>query len=151
MRKTLLGLALLTACGTDVEPLPPDAPTTQLTWFKDVAPVVSQHCMSCHQDGGIAPFSLTDYEDARDTAQRMLVQIDNGALPPYGALEEPDSTPRFGWVDDPRLSASEKKLIHDCVDLGAAKGDELTVPPPPSTALTGITKTLTPAAGFAAP
>ena len=150
MRKTLLGLALLTACGTDVEPLPPDAPTTQLTWFKDVAPVVSQHCMSCHQDGGIAPFSLTDYEDARDNAQRMLVQIDNGAMPPYGALEEPDCTPRFGWVDDPRLSANEKKLIHDWVDQGAAKGDELTVPPPPSTALTGITKTLTPAAGFAA-
>ncbi|MBV8756921.1 MAG: cytochrome c [Deltaproteobacteria bacterium] len=151
MRQTLLGLALLTACGTDIQALPPDATATaKLTWFQDVAPVVSKHCMSCHQDGGIAPFALTAYEDARDNAQRMLVQIDKGAMPPYGALEEPDCTPRFGWVDDPRLSATEKKLLHDWVDQGAAKGIEAPVPQPPSTALSGITKTVTPTTGFAA-
>ncbi len=151
MRQILLGLALLTACGTDVQSLPPDAaPTTQLTWYQDVAPVVSKHCMSCHQAGGIAPFSLTDYEDARDNAQRMLVQIDQGTMPPFDAREEPACTPRFGWVDDPRLSASEKKLLHDWVDQGAAKGVVAAVPQPASTALSGITKTLTPTAGFAA-
>jgi hypothetical protein len=151
MRKTLLGLALLSACGTDVEPLAPDAaPVSQLTWYQDVAPVVSKHCMSCHQDGGIAPFALTDYDSARENAQRMLVQIDQGSMPPFNATEESACTPRFGWVDDPRLSVNEKKLLHDWVDQGAAKGEVATVPAPPSTDLAGITRTIKPTTGFAA-
>ena len=123
MRKILLGLALLGACGTDIEPIAPDATATaKVTWYQDVAPVVSKHCMSCHQDGGIAPFALTDYDSARMNAQRMLDQIDQGAMPPFGAREESDCTPRFGWVDDPRLSATEKQLLHDWLDQGARDG-----------------------------
>ncbi len=149
MRTPLLGLALLAACGTDVEPLT-DAPpaTAQVTWYQDVAPIVSAHCMSCHRDGGIAPFSLTDLDSARMNAHRMLEQIDKGAMPPFDAREEADCTPRFGWKDDPRLSAAEKQTLHDWLDQGLAAGDVADVPSPPSTELAGVTKSLTPTTGF---
>jgi len=151
MRTSLLGLALLAACGTDVEPPVPDAPAgTQVTWYQDVAPIVSTHCMSCHQDGGIAPFSLTDYESARGNIQRMLTQVDQGTMPPFDAREDAACTPRFGWKDDPRLSAAEKQTLHDWFTQGVAEGEVAPVAPPPSTALSGVTKTLTPATGFAA-
>lgn len=148
MRTPLLGLALLAACGTDVEPLT-DAPTAAtVTWYQDVAPIVSQHCMSCHQAGGIAPFALTDLDSARMNAHRMLDQIDAGTMPPFDAREEADCTPRFGWKDDPRLSPAEKKTLHDWLDQGLAAGDVADIPAPPSTALAGVTKSLTPVAGF---
>lgn len=151
MRISLLGLALVAACGTDVEPLT-DAPTAtaQVTWYQDVAPIVSAHCMSCHQAGGIAPFALTDVESARMNVHRMLEQIDKGAMPPFDAREEADCTPRFGWKDDPRLSAAEKQTLHDWLDQGLAEGEVAPIAPPASTELPGVTQTLTPATGFVA-
>lgn len=151
MRISLLGLVLVAACGTDVEPLPP-APgsAARVTWYQDVAPIVSKHCMSCHEDGGIAPFALTDYESARGNIQRMLTQVDGGTMPPFGAREESDCTPRFGWKDDPRLSTLEKQTLHDWLDQGLVEGDVAPIAPPPSTALPGVTQTLTPAAGWPA-
>jgi hypothetical protein len=151
MRISLLGLALVAACGTDVEPLPTGpGSAAKVTWYQDVAPIVSAHCMSCHQDGGIAPFALTDYDSAKSNITRMLTQVDGGTMPPFDAREEPDCTPRFGWKDDPRLSAQEKQTLHDWLDQGLAEGDVAPIAPPASTALPGVTQTLTPAAGWAA-
>src|SRR5437879_6466216 len=80
--RLIYGLASLTllACGTDVAGDDTPPPTTaRATWYQDVAPIVSAHCMSCHQTGGIAPFALTTYEDARDNAKHMLDQITAGS------------------------------------------------------------------------
>ena len=97
-------LDLIAACGVDTPP--GDPPTTaRSTWYQDVRPIMSKHCMSCHQDGGIAPFTLTSYDDARDNAMRALDKVDKGEMPPFDAREEAGCTPRFNWVDDPRLSA----------------------------------------------
>ena len=152
MRTTLLVSLGLAACGTDVgTPSAPDAPAApSVTWYQDVAPIVSKHCMSCHQDGGIAPFSLTGYEDARDNSQRMATQIDKGAMPPFNASEDASCTPRFGWKDDPRLSQAEKDTIHQWIADGTPAGTVADVPKPPSTDLAGVTQTLTPAVPFTA-
>ena len=34
----------------------------QLTWADDAAEIVFENCTACHNDNGIAPFSLMDYE-----------------------------------------------------------------------------------------
>src|SRR5215468_1431850 len=149
MRFLYIGLPLaLAACGSDYEPSPDAAPKT--TWFQDVAPIVSKHCMSCHQPGGIAPFSLMTYEDAQPNAMRMATQIDAGKMPPFNASEEADCTPRFGWKDDPRLSDAEKTTIHNWIEDGTKPGTVATVPAPPSTGLSGVTQTVAPTTPFAA-
>ena len=138
-----------TACGTDVETTPPPPDTTaRATWYQDVAPIVSKHCMSCHQDGGIAPFSLTTYEDAQQNAKMMLDQIDQGAMPPFGAREESDCNPRFGWQDDPRLSTQEKTTLQWWVEDGTPAGAVADVPVPANTDLPGVTKTVQPSQAF---
>jgi hypothetical protein len=144
----VLGLGLVAACGTDFSSPRPASPA-RTTWYQDVAPIVSKHCMSCHQTGGIAPFSLTDYASARDHASNMLDQIEAATMPPFYAREEADCTPRFGWKNDPRLSETELHTLEAWVADGTQEGDMAPVPQPASTALAGITKTLTPMVPFA--
>jgi hypothetical protein len=142
----LFAVAFLGACGTDSSS--GEEPVARATWYQDVAPILSAHCMSCHQDGGIAPFPLTEYGAAQENASRALVQIDKGAMPPFDAREEADCTPRNGWVDDPRLTAAEKQTLRDWIADGYALGTEQAIPPPPSTDLPGVSKTLQPARPF---
>ena len=132
------------ACASDIS----DPATARVTWHQDVAPIVSKHCMSCHQAGGIAPFALTDYDSMQAHATLALDKIDKGEMPPFDAREEADCTPRFGWVDDPRLTAAEKQTLHDWVSDGYALGTEQAIPPPPSTDLAGVTQTLVPVEPF---
>lgn len=148
----LLGLATvaLIGCGTDVaqddDPDPDPAP--RATWYQDVAPIVAERCMGCHQAGGIGPFELTSYDMAAENAVRMLTEIEKGTMPPFDAREEDDCTPRFGWVDDPRLSADEIETIRMWIDDGLAEGEVAQIPDPPSIELAGVTKTLAPVVPF---
>jgi hypothetical protein len=143
------GILGLTACGTDVvgDDTPPPT-TARATWYQDVAPIVSKHCMSCHQDGGIAPFSLTAYEDAASNAKRMLDQITQGTMPPFDAREESDCTPRFSWKDDPRLTSQEKTTLQWWLEDGTAEGTKADVPLPPNTDLANVSMSLAPTTGF---
>ncbi|HEY4182579.1 MAG TPA: cytochrome c [Kofleriaceae bacterium] len=142
----------ISACGTDPSlPSEGDDDTgAKTTWFGDVAPIVSTHCMSCHQDGGIAPMSLTNYDTAYEYSDRILQHIDDGSMPPFDAKEEPDCTPRRSWVDDPRLSATEKATLHAWVDQGSAKGTEAPFSIPKQPTLENVSQTLTPTQGFVA-
>lgn len=146
----IFGVGFFAACGTDVqqgEP-PPPPPAPRATWYQDAAPIVSRHCMGCHQAGGIAPFVLTDYQSAVDHAQNMMAQIEAQTMPPFDAREESDCTPRFGWKDDPRLSTAEVNTLQEWVADGTAEGTVANVPLPASTELSGVTQTLTPVSSF---
>jgi len=142
----LAGLALAPACGTDTEPTTDEAPAT---WYQDVAPMLAQHCMSCHQAGGIAPFSMTSYDDAVGHAKQMVTAIENGTMPPFDAREDADCTPRFSWVDDPRLSATDKDTLKAWIEDGYPLGTEAAVPPPPGSELAGVTRSVAPDQGWA--
>ena len=144
-----LPLLLLAACGTDIRTDDPE-PAPKVTWYQDVAPIVANHCMGCHQEGGIGPFDLTTYDSASENAVHMLDKIEKGEMPPFDAREEPDCTPRYTWKDDPRLSATEIATIKSWIDDGTPAGTEAPLPPLKSTALPGITKTLKPIQPFTA-
>lgn len=152
MRLALMTISLglvAAACGTDTMTSDDgDQPVARATWYQDVGPILSQHCMSCHQAGGIAPFSLTEYEDAVETSEMMVKKVDAGEMPPFDAREEADCTPRYGWQDDPRLSATEKQTLHQWIEDGHALGTEAEIGKPPSTALAGVSKTMTPTQGW---
>ncbi|HEY5921604.1 MAG TPA: cytochrome c [Kofleriaceae bacterium] len=135
------------ACGADDDSEP--EPTARATWYQDVAPILAQHCMSCHQAGGIGPFELTNYDAAVENSERMMHEIGRGAMPPFDAREEADCTPRFSWVDDPRLNETEKTTLQHWIDDGHALGTEAAIPEPPDTSLPNISKTMTPVEGWA--
>lgn len=140
---TSLGLA---ACGGGDDADPP--PVTGPTWFADVAPILAEHCMGCHKDGGIAPFVLTDYDAAAPIAPQLLAAIEDGVMPPFDARARPDCTPRHGWQDDPRLSTAEVDTLRAWIANGTPAGAVAAVPPAPVYELAGVNRTLVPTTPF---
>src|SRR5262249_11681688 len=97
-----------------------------VTWSKDVAPVMQQHCQGCHHPGDIAPFSLTGYDDAYSHRQKILRAVERRKMPPWKPV------PGFGdFLDVRRLSDEEIQLIRDWVAAGAPEGNPKDLSPAP--------------------
>lgn len=113
-----------------------DAPT----WYQDVAPLVAGHCQGCHKEGGIAPFALESYAEARLWGSSFPGVLASAEMPPFLASDTADCKPRFGFKDDPRLSDDEVQLIQRWADAGTPEGDAnhpARLPAPPELELTG--------------
>jgi hypothetical protein len=109
------------------------------TWHQDVAPLVAERCTGCHLEGGIAPFSLTDYEEAAQFADQIVVETENRTMPPFLARRTDECTPEHEWKDDPSLSDEELEMLRRWAEGGAPEGDPDTaaeLPEPPSLELT---------------
>ncbi len=135
--------------GDDPLDMDDPSPAARATWHQDVAPIVHEHCVGCHSEGGIAPFELVAYTDAQPIAEFMLSKVESGAMPPWSAVNTEDCETRFPWRDDPRLSPEELETLRTWVEDGAVEGDPDTaapLPEPPSLELEGVNKQLTPPA-----
>lgn len=78
-------LALSIACNSDKSQ---DSTTAELTWTKDIQPIVEQHCVRCHQEDGQGTGDYTDYDTVTAMLPLMLDSIDAGRMPPPAA--DPD-------------------------------------------------------------
>src|SRR5436190_22765511 len=54
-----------------------------LTFSKDIAPILFEHCASCHQPDGHAPFSVLTYADVRPRAARIAAVVRSREMPPW--------------------------------------------------------------------
>src|SRR5215468_9036157 len=74
----------------------------QVTFTKDVAPILFKNCAECHRAGEIAPMSLMSYQEARPWAKAIRERVVDRSMPPWSA------DPNHGeWANDPRLSQKE--------------------------------------------
>lgn len=113
-------------------------------WHEDIAPLVTENCVSCHYSGGIAPFSMESYADTKDWASLMAFDAAEGLMPPWHGIETPECAPPFPYKHDARLSQEEKDLLQKWSDIGAPEGDPALaapLPDPPSLDLPSPTKT----------
>src|SRR5439155_12204372 len=117
MRVTVLlaaaGILALSIVGRAQDP---PAATSQVTFTKDVAPILQQKCQVCHRPGSIAPMSLLTYEDARPWARAIKTQVSRRAMPPW-FVDKNVGIQRF--KDDRSLSDAEIDTIVKWVDAGA--------------------------------
>jgi len=95
-----------------------------VTFSKDVAPIVFQHCASCHHPGGAGPFSLLSYTSARSHARQIADVARRGYMPPWKPA--PGSGP---FVGENRLTPGQIDLLQRWADGGAQEG---TAPLPPA-------------------
>jgi hypothetical protein len=99
------------------------------TWAHDVAPILAAHCWSCHVDGGFAPFSLVDYDDAQPIAAGIAAISAAREMPPWPI----DGTGACQSYDDARwLGDDELATLAAWADAGAPPGDLAAAPQPPS-------------------
>ncbi|MFO0761819.1 MAG: hypothetical protein U0359_35590 [Byssovorax sp.] len=100
----------------------------QPTYAEDIAPIVMKNCVTCHQPGGIAPFSLLTYAEVSAAAGSIKQQTATRAMPPFN----PDNSGDCNTFEDARwLTDEEIALIGAWVDAGAPEGDPDKAPPPP--------------------
>jgi len=64
--------------------LAPPSPASPPTW-KDVRPILEQHCAECHRPDGPAPFSLLSPETVGGRALFIKEVTSRGLMPPWGA------------------------------------------------------------------
>lgn len=102
----------------------------EITFHRDVAPILQARCQECHRAGEIAPMPLLTYEESRPYAALMAGRAEDGSMPPWGARVTEECQPRFPYGEDPSLSDGEKEVLRRWADLGAPEGDPADAPPP---------------------
>jgi hypothetical protein len=101
--------------------------------------------VGCHFDGGVGPFSLETYEQAAPWGALMSDVVEQGIMPPWGAIETDECQPDHGWRNDSRLSAEQKQLLADWVAANTPEGDPanaVALPEPPNLELESPTVVL---------
>ncbi|HEV3139492.1 MAG TPA: cytochrome c, partial [Vicinamibacterales bacterium] len=104
---------------------------SDVTFTKDIAPVLQRSCQGCHRADGVAPMPLTTYEEVRPWAkaikQRTSIGPHAGVMPPW-YVEKNLGIQQF--KDDPSLSDAEVAMLAKWVDGGAPRGNPADMPPP---------------------
>jgi mono/diheme cytochrome c family protein len=97
---------------------------SNVTFTKDVAPIVQQNCQTCHRPGEGAPFSLLSYEDAKPWAKEMKRMVQQRQMPPWF---EDGHTEVF--ANNRSLTQAQIDTIVAWANAGAPKGDPKDLPP----------------------
>ena len=99
----------------------------QVTFSKDVAPIVFRKCVQCHHEGGSAPFTLLTYSGARSHATQIALVTKSRVMPPW---KVDPSEHRFIGLDP--LTDAEIETFQRWVNGGAREGDRRDLPRAPA-------------------
>ncbi|MYB31658.1 MAG: tetratricopeptide repeat protein [Acidobacteria bacterium] len=95
-----------------------------VTFARNVAPILFEHCVACHREGGIGPFSLETYGGARERAERIAALTAARHMPPW--LPEPGSE---SFLGERRLPEEAIATLRRWADGGAPEGNPAALPP----------------------
>ncbi len=98
---------------------------SEITFARDVAPLLQKHCQECHRPGQAAPMSLLTYAEVRPWAKSIQEKVTSREMPPFHAAGNLGR-----YVDDPRLTDDEIATIANWVKAGAPLGDAADLPAP---------------------
>ena len=94
------------------------------TYAEQVSRILQKHCVACHQPGGVGPFSLTNYAEARPFAREIRLATQSRKEPPWFAA------PGYGEFQNQRqLTVEEIKTLGAWFDAGSPMGDPKDLPP----------------------
>ncbi|MEH6581470.1 MAG: hypothetical protein V7754_06000 [Halioglobus sp.] len=91
-------------------------PRAEVTYYSAAKPLLDRYCVSCHNDSGVAPFPLSEYQQVYSKRSALIYVLESATMPP------------IGYAD---LGPSESQLLLDWLDAGAPKGDESQTPTRP--------------------
>lgn len=98
----------------------------QVTFTKDLAPILQQRCQICHRAGPFAPMSLVTYKQTRPWARSIKEKVLLREMPPW-FIDKHTGVQQFS--NDRSLSDQEIATIVKWVDEGAPEGDPSDMPP----------------------
>ncbi len=99
----------------------------QVTFSKDVAPILQVKCQECHQPNSIAPMSLISYQEVRPWAKSIRERVITRQMPPWH-IDRSVGVQQF--KNDMSLTDEQVNTIVRWVDGGAVQGDPKDMPAP---------------------
>ena len=123
VRRTLVVLSLVAVLGSlaagSLRATAGSARETRApTYFQHVKPIVDARCASCHLAGGIAPFPLRTYAQARRQRAAMAAAVRQRVMPPWHA------DPGYrAYVGNPSLTRAQISAIARWAAQGAPRGN----------------------------
>ncbi|MEZ5936755.1 MAG: hypothetical protein R3C52_00880 [Hyphomonadaceae bacterium] len=87
-----------------------------ISYTKEVAPIIAENCAACHTEGGIGPFPLNSYEMVKGFAPMIREVVRTDRMPPYNA------DPHVGqFANDMNLSVADQKTLVHWIEAGAPR------------------------------
>src|SRR5579871_6225537 len=117
----LVGTCLAAAPASD------KSPAHQVTFTRDIAPILQRSCQNCHRPDNIAPMSFLTYKNVRPWARAIKEKVILREMPPW-FIDRNIGIRHF--KDDPSLTDEEVATISAWVDGGALEGNPADMPPP---------------------
>jgi tetratricopeptide (TPR) repeat protein len=90
----------------------------EVTFYKQISPIIYHSCAPCHRPGEAGPFSLLSYEDVKKHATQIAVVTRRRYMPPW--------LPEAGYgdfQDEQRLTDAQIRTIAEWVQEGARAGN----------------------------
>jgi peroxiredoxin len=89
----------------------------QISYEKTIAPMLSEHCVACHREGGIAPWQMSNYDMVRGFSPMIREVIRTKRMPPWHA------DPHYGvFSNDRSLTPSQTKMLVHWIEAGSPRG-----------------------------
>lgn len=102
-----------------------------VTFTKDIAPILQRSCQTCHRPDSVAPMSLLTYDQTRPWARAMKNRTSigprAGVMPPWYVERNIGIQ---SYKNDPSLSEEEIAKIAAWADSGAPEGNRADLPEP---------------------
>lgn len=102
-----------------------------VTYYRDVLPIIQNNCQSCHRSEGlnlggvVAPMSFMSYEETRPWARAIARKVEAHEMPPWYA-----TAPTGVFSNERGLTDEEIDTLVSWVDAGAPAGDTTDAPAP---------------------
>lgn len=113
--------------GKEIQPAVTEAPgckvtysveEEELTYTKDIAPILANKCVSCHTKGGLGPFSMSNFKKVSGWSDMIAEVVMTKQMPPWHA------DPEVGeFSNDCGLSPEESFKIVSWVANGGPRGE----------------------------
>ncbi len=102
--------------GCDIAFTPLDG--TEISYSQEIAPILAENCVSCHRQGGIGPWAMSDYNMVRGFSLMMREVLLTQRMPPWHA------DPTVGhWSNDRSIAREDLQTLVSWIDAGAPRGE----------------------------
>jgi len=106
---------MLSSKGAEIDFSRRSSLANSISYAEDIVPILEERCVSCHQEGGIAPFAMTSHQMVRGWSPMIREVLYTKRMPP-GQID-PDFVDDFYNVA--RITPEETQKLVTWIDEGA--------------------------------
>ena len=121
--------AATTAPGCELDLSTARAAPVGVTYHNRISRIIQTNCVECHRSGGVAPFSLENYDDVVAHAGMIRKVVERGTMPPWFAAAPAAGQPSQ-WANDRSVPAADKADLFAWLKSDRPQGDPADAPLP---------------------